>query len=290
MEIGMNLPVMAPGLDADTFASWCQRIDAGFYSSVAAGERMAFYNPQINVALGAAAALTSRVKIVSDVHVPLLHHPVMLAKELATIDVLSAGRLIVGVGVGGREQDYRSVDAPMGKRLTRLGQNVQRMQEVWRQETVVQGARPVGPEPVQAGGPKVWAGSITPDAIDVCAKWADGLAGFVFGASGAEMDMQFNAARASWKKRGRPEPWLATGFWYALGDGARTQLDDYLDRYLNFMAPAARDSVKQICWVTTPDALRQAVQQARDAGADEVLLVPTTTNPDDVLRVADILA
>ena len=105
MEIGMTLPVMAPGLDRDTFLQWCERTDAGFFASIAAGERISFFNPDITAALAAASILTKRVKIVSGVFVPMLHHPVMLAKQLATIDVLSGGRLIAGIGVGGREQD-----------------------------------------------------------------------------------------------------------------------------------------------------------------------------------------
>ena len=72
MEIGMNLPVMAPGLNRDTFLTWCERIDAGFFASLAAGERISFYNPDMTAALAAAAALTSRVKIVSGVFVPML--------------------------------------------------------------------------------------------------------------------------------------------------------------------------------------------------------------------------
>ena len=91
------------------------------------------------------------------------------------------------------------------------------------------------------------------------------------------------------EERARPTPWLGTGFWYALGPNAREQLDEYLERYLNFMAPVARQNVKQICIATTPQALKDAVQQAKDAGADDVLLVPTTSDPDDVHRVTDIL-
>jgi alkanesulfonate monooxygenase SsuD/methylene tetrahydromethanopterin reductase-like flavin-dependent oxidoreductase (luciferase family) len=127
------------------------------------------------------------------------------------------------------------------------------------------------------------------ESIQVASKWADGLCGFSFGPSAAEMDLQFEAARRAWQERGRPKPWLGTGFWYALGPNAREQLDAYLDRYLNFMVPVARESVKQICIATTPQALKDAVQQAKDAGADDVLLVPTTSDPDDVHRVTDIL-
>lgn len=289
MEIGMNLPVMAPGLDRDTFLTWCERIDAGFFASLAAGERISFFNPDLTAALAAAAALTNRVKIVSGVFVPMLHHPVLLAKQLATIDVLSGGRFVAGLGVGGREQDYQSVDAPLGHRLTRLAESVQTMRSVWRGEPVVEGALPVGPAPVQPGGPKLLTGSLMVESIRAASRWADGLCGFSFGPSPAEMELQFEAARRAWKERGRPYPWLGTGFWYALGPHARTQLDDYLERYLNFMAPPARDNVKQICVATTPQALKNAVQQAKDAGADDVLLVPTTSDPDDVHRVTDVL-
>jgi len=289
MEIGMNLPVMAPGLDRDTFLAWCERIDAGFYASLAAGERISFYNPDMTAALAAAAALTSRVKIVSGVFVPMLHHPVMLAKQLATIDVLSGGRFVAGLGVGGREQDYQSVDAPLGHRLTRLAKSVDMMRSVWGGEPVVEGAFPVGPAPVQQGGPKLLAGSLMVESIQAASKWADGLCGFSFGPSPAEMELQFSAARRAWEARNRPAPWLGTGFWYALGPNAQEQLGDYLERYLNFMAPAARENVKRICVAMTPEALKTAVQQAKDAGADDVLLVPTTSDPDDVHRVADIL-
>jgi alkanesulfonate monooxygenase SsuD/methylene tetrahydromethanopterin reductase-like flavin-dependent oxidoreductase (luciferase family) len=289
MEIGINLPVMAPGLDRDTFVEWCERIDAGFFASLAAGERISFYNPDLTAALAAAAALTKRVKIVSGVFVPMLHHPVMLAKQLATIDVLSGGRLVAGLGVGGREQDYHSVGAPLGHRLTRLAKSVETMRRVLRGEAGVEGALPVGPAPVQKGGPTLLTGSLMLESIEAASKWADGLCGFSFGPSVAEMELQFEAARRAWSERGRPAPWLGTGFWYAVGPNARQQLDAYLDRYLNFMAPAARDSVKQICVATTPQALKDAIQQARDAGADDVLLVPTTSDPDDVHRVTDIL-
>jgi alkanesulfonate monooxygenase SsuD/methylene tetrahydromethanopterin reductase-like flavin-dependent oxidoreductase (luciferase family) len=164
------------------------------------------------------------------------------------------------------------------------------MKRVWRGEPVVEGALPVGPAPVQEGGPKLLAGSLMVESIRAASRWADGLCGFSFGPSPAEMELQFEAARRAWKDRERPAPWLGTGFWYALGPNARSQLDHYLERYLNFMAPVARENVKQICVATSPQALKDAVQQARDAGADDVLLVPTTSDPDDVHRVADVLS
>ena len=96
------MPVMEPNLDAATLKAWARVIDGGPFSSLCWGERIAFDNPDCLTLLGALSAWTDRVRLVTTVVVPQLHDPVMLAKQLATGDMLSGGRLTVGVGVGGR--------------------------------------------------------------------------------------------------------------------------------------------------------------------------------------------
>jgi alkanesulfonate monooxygenase SsuD/methylene tetrahydromethanopterin reductase-like flavin-dependent oxidoreductase (luciferase family) len=91
MQIGMTLPVMEPDLDADVLEGWCRAVDDGPFASLCFGERMAFDNPDALTLLGAVAAWTSRVEVVTTVVVPQLHDPVMLAKALATADVLTKG-------------------------------------------------------------------------------------------------------------------------------------------------------------------------------------------------------
>ena len=111
----MTLPVMEPDLwDSDsTLEQWARPVDDGPFASLCFGERMAFDNPETLVLLGACAAWTSRVRLVTTVIVPQLHDPVLLAKSLATADRLSGGRLTVGFGVGGREEDYRAAGADL---------------------------------------------------------------------------------------------------------------------------------------------------------------------------------
>ena len=114
MRVGMTLPVMEPDLWADgaaTLEAWARAVDDGPFASLCFGERMAFDNPETLTLLGAVAAWTTRVRLVTTVVVPQLHDPVLLAKSLATGDQLAGGRLTVGVGVGGREEDYRAVGA-----------------------------------------------------------------------------------------------------------------------------------------------------------------------------------
>ena len=115
MQIGMTLPLMEPlrsvselGVEPDgiVLETWARAVDKGPFSSLCFGERMAFDNPEIMTLLGACAAWTERVQLQTTVIVAQLHNPVMLAKCLATGDMLSRGRLTVGLGIGGRTEDY----------------------------------------------------------------------------------------------------------------------------------------------------------------------------------------
>jgi len=287
----MNLPVMVPGLDRDTILEWSRRIDAGPYSSLAAGERMFFPNPEIMVAMSAAAAVTERVQLNFSVIVLPMHSAVHIAKQIATLDVISGGRVLLGVGVGGREEDYRAFDAPFDrKRLRKLEEQVGVMRRAWAGEHVVEALRPLGPEPVQPGGPKVLAGSIDPRSIRRAARWADGISGFTFATTRDEIAACFDTARQAWRDEGRSEePRLVTGCWYALGSRARAQLDEYLNRYLNFMGPEIARQLAPTVPTTSEQKLRDVISMAADLGCDELLLVPTSSDPDEVHRVADII-
>jgi alkanesulfonate monooxygenase SsuD/methylene tetrahydromethanopterin reductase-like flavin-dependent oxidoreductase (luciferase family) len=292
MDVGMNLPVMVPGLDRPLLLEWARRIDAGPFSTLAAGERVNFPNPDVIVALSAAAAVTTRVRIMTNVVVLPMHSAVHVAKQLATLDVLSGGRVVAGVGVGARAEDYAAHDVPFPPaRMRRLEEQVAIMRRVWAGEVVVaEAARPVEPFPIQPGGPPVLCGSLTALAIRRAARFADGIAGFAFGPDPAELATALDAARAAWPAARRPRPpRLVTGCWFALGPRARAQLEDYLRRYLAFLGPDAATGVLPLVRATSAAALRQVVREVADAGADELCLVPTTTDPDELDRVSDAL-
>ena len=80
----MTMPVMEPDLDAEVLRDWARAIDDGPFSSLCWGERMAFDNPETLTLMGALAAWTDRVRLVTTVMVPQLHDPVMLAKAGVT--------------------------------------------------------------------------------------------------------------------------------------------------------------------------------------------------------------
>jgi alkanesulfonate monooxygenase SsuD/methylene tetrahydromethanopterin reductase-like flavin-dependent oxidoreductase (luciferase family) len=290
VQIGLNLPVMVPGLDRETIYAWCRGIDEGPFSSLAVGERINFPNPELTVTLSAAAAWTSRVPLFYNVLVLPQHAEARAAKQIATLDVLSGGRVVLGVGVGAREDDYAAVGAPWEGRLGRLERQVARMRRLWDGEPAVSSTdAPVEPKPLQPGGPQILMGALFPRAITRAAHFADGILGFSFTLATEELTYAFDGARNAWKAAGRPTPpRLVTGIWFALGPHGRSQMDDYLGRYLSFLGPSASGLIPLVP-TTSVEALRDAVRRARDAGADEIVLAPTTKDPAEIKRVEDAL-
>src|SRR6478735_6140004 len=121
---------------------------------------------------------TDRVRLITTVLVPQLHDPVMLAKALATGDMLSGGRLTVGLGIGGRREDYDAVGAdPATQTMRGMADHVAVMKRIWAGDNVTDSVVPVGPAPLQTGGPPLLVGTMGPKTVRSAAAWADGLAG-----------------------------------------------------------------------------------------------------------------
>ena len=240
--------------------------------------------------LAAAAALTRRVRIFATVFVLPMHDPVWLAKQVATLDVLCGGRFVLGVGAGAREEDYRSVGASFARRHARMAEAVATLRRIWGGEPAFPGTNPVGPRPLQAGGPPILVGALAPRAIARAAAWADGLAGFSLGPDTTEIERGFRAARDAWRAAGRSvAPRLVSSFWYALGPHASEQLDAYVERYLRIFGPAAVSGAQRAAAATSPRAVRDALRGIEDAGGDETILVPTSAGLDQLDRLRDAI-
>jgi len=173
VRIGLTLPSMLAGVDRATTLEWCRRIDDGPFSSLSMGERITYPNQELWAVLAAAAAVTERVRIISTVVLLPAHDAVMVAKQAATLDVLSGGRFTLGVGVGGREEDYRAIGASFARRHARMDEQVDVMRRIWAGERI-DGCAPVGPQPVRPGGPPILVGAMGPKAIARASHWADG--------------------------------------------------------------------------------------------------------------------
>ncbi len=291
MDIAMTMPTMIAHGRSETLA-WCQAIDQGPWSSLAVPERVTYPSHSWIVELSAAAAITQRVRLWTTIIVLPAHDAVDVAKQLASVDQLSAGRLTVGIGVGGREHDYRAINGSFDRRWSRMDEQVETMRRVWSGEPPFEDADPVGPPPVQAGGPPFVAGAMGPKALARAAKWAIGVddGSTVFGIDPAATEAAFTRIREAWSAEGRSDaPHISASLWYALGDDAQQRLYDYGYSYMKIFGEELGTMMAGMLSTSTAELLRESVSTLESLGCDELFLVPTTTDVTELNRTRDAL-
>lgn len=283
MKIGMTLPVMERDLSRDILLDWIQKIDHGPWSSIAMGERIVFHNPEFITLLGGVAAVTNKTEIIATISVATMHNPVLLAKQIATLDMLSEGRFTLGVGVGGREEDYLAIGADYSKRRwANVGENINTMKSIWAGEHNLH----VGPKPYTSGGPQILAGALGPKALEISSTFADGIAGFSFNADINEIKESFDLT----KKFFKPNPRLITSFWFAIEPNGRVQLKSHLQSYLAWMGEEISEMLSDSAgFCGSVSELKDFLEQISNIGASDVLLVPTSKDVKQLKMLEEII-
>ena len=290
MKIGVCLPYMKRGLNRQTFKDWCRIIDQGPFSSLSCGERITGYSMEMRNILAFAAASTERVRIVPSLYVLPMHSAVQSAKEIATLDILSNGRVSVTVGVGGREKDYQALGAEMKGRFQRMDEQIALMKRIWRGEQI-EDFDEIGPEPIQAGGPPILAGAMGPKSIQRVSKWADGLYGFAMDGDAGLINHFFTSADRAWEESGRSEkPYRMGGFWYSLADNSQQALRDYVFDYLKVFGDAEAEKVARTMRMHDDQAILDGIAAIEALGCDELQMVPASGDIAEVDRLANLLA
>src|SRR5213592_465091 len=135
MEIGIGLPATVPGVGRDDLLAWARRAEERGFSSLGTIDRLVYPNFEPLVALAAAAAVTERVRLTTDILLaPLRGNGAVLAKQAATVDALSNGRLTLGIAVGGRPDDFEAAGVPFHERGALMDDMLDEMKQVWAGE------------------------------------------------------------------------------------------------------------------------------------------------------------
>jgi len=241
--------------------------------------------------LAAVAAVTERIGILSSALVLPAHDEVLIAKQAATIDVLSRGRLRLGVCIGGRSEDCRIVGRSARSRSLRMREQALRMRAIWRGQPPVDGGQPVGPAPVQRSGPPLLAAVGTPAAISSAATWADGVIAWSFGPDPSAAGRIFTLADSAWRAAGRDRlPARIVGFYCALGAHARGAVARFVGEYHAELGErAVADLIARTRGAAEAD-LREALLSFAGMGTHEVLLVPVLAEIEQLARLERLIA
>jgi probable F420-dependent oxidoreductase len=295
VSIGIALPNL-PGVTPTLIPEFARRIEAGGFNAIWALDRLVYENPDPLTALAACAAVTSRVRLGTSVLLAPLHAPVLLAKQLATLDLLSNGRITVGVGIGGRPDDFTGVGVPFAARGARTREAIQIMKQVWTGQAIRHQSRhftvecgPVGPTPMQRPHPPIWMGGIQEPALRRVARIADGFIGT--GGAGPE------GFRAGWQRvrqflsdAGRAAeafPNACLAYFNVTNDRELSKREAMaaLTRYYGPQFASWYDPERALIF-GPPDECARKAQAYLDAGAQHLILVPTTLNVQQVDRVS----
>lgn len=292
MEISILIPTFMHTRTRDQELAWYRKIDEGPWNALCSWERLTYPGWALTVQLAAAAAVTERVRLWTDIAALPLRNAVMFAKEVASIDVLSGGRLTLSVGIGAHDEDHLAVGSDLSQRRQRMDEQVATMRRIWAQEPAVEGHLPIGPKPLQPGGVPLIAGVKGPKALARAAKWADGVSDptQTMYYDGEYLAAQRARVGQAWRDAGRTDrPHFSATMWFALGPNPKEQLGKALWDYVRVWGEdAARQHVER-SWNYGSDGLRNAVEGARAAGLDELRIIPTTPDLDEIDRARDVL-
>jgi probable F420-dependent oxidoreductase len=283
MKIGIGLPSTIPGAPGRLLVDWSRRAEERGFTTLATIDRIAYPSYESLIALAAAGAVTERIELMTNILLGPTRNPVLLAKEAASVDQLSGGRLTLGLGVGTREDDYTAAERDFGTRGRRFDRDLETMHAVWRGEEVLGASRALGPEPVQDRKVPILMGGTSDRAVERAVKWG---IGWTAGGSGADQvaDMA-QRVRAEWKDAGRNgQPKIVALTYYSMLEDrveeSRASLLDYYGHLGEWGTKIADGAPRG------KDAVREAARRFEDAGVDELMFDPTVAD----LREVDLLA
>ena len=277
MDVAIGLPNAVPGTTGGQLVEWARRADARGFSSLGTIDRIVYENYEPLAALAAAAAVTERIGLCTSVLLgPLRMNAVELAKQALSVQALSGGRFTLGIGLGGRDDDYEASGIELSGRGRRLDEMLERIKEVWSEGQI---------GPTVAGSPGLIVGGHADASFARAARFGDG---WIAAGSGPD---QFAAGiektRAAWSEAGRDdEPRALALAYFSLGDRAEEEARAYLTDYYAWLG---EDIAKFLVTGVPKDAdnIRQYVATYEAAGCDELILFPSSGDPGQVDLLAD---
>lgn len=287
IQVGIGVPRVA-GLGGAAVLDWARRADAGPFSSLAVTDRVVHPVGEPLVILAAALGVTSRIRLLTSALLGPTRETTLLARQAATIDALSGGRLTLGLGVGVRPDDYAATGFAFGARGRRLDEQLAILRRLWAGEPLDASVGPIGPSPSGAGRPEVLIGGQVDAVVGRVVAWGDGYLS-PGGGDPERVRSVWHRIRDAWAAAGRAgRPRWVSGAYFALGRGADAAAREHVAAYYRFDPALAERRVRGI--PTTVDAVESAIAGQAELGVDEFILRPCTADIESLEGLAELVA
>jgi alkanesulfonate monooxygenase SsuD/methylene tetrahydromethanopterin reductase-like flavin-dependent oxidoreductase (luciferase family) len=281
VEIGIGLPNPIPGTPGRLLGDWARRAEERGFATLATIDRVAYPSFESLISLAAAAAVTERIRLLTNILLAPTRNPVLLAKEAASVDQISGGRLTLGLAVGSREDDYRASGREFATRGRRLDEDLELMHRVWRGEPTGEAGTRVGPVPVGGGRVPVLFGGASDGSLRRTVRWGVGWTG---GGAGPDRSGPFvERLLRAWTEAGREgRPRLVGLSYFAMGEEGSGLARTYLIDYYGDTGARLAEAIP-----TSATAVEETARSYEEHGYDELILVPTVARLDQLERLAD---
>src|SRR5437588_8162291 len=276
MEIGIGLPNAVRGVLGPALIDFAREAEQAGFSSLGTIDRIVYDNYESLIALAAAAAVTERIRLLTSILIaPLRSNTALLAKQAASVDGLSGGRLVLGIAPGGREDDYEVSGIDFHARGKFFDRQLDELRRFWDSDDIGPNARPT-----------VILGGRSDTAFRRAAEHGEG---WMFGGGTPDMFREaMPKLDAAWKEAGREgEPRRMALGYFSLGPDAERTANENLGHYYAWLG----DYAQQIAGSAAKDAdtVKQYAAAFEEAGVDEFVFFPASPDPGQVTLLREAL-
>ena len=288
MRIALGLPSRIASATGELMLEWINRAEQGPFSSLVVTDRVVSQALEPLALLAMAAGATKRIRLMTSVIIGPTRETTLLARQAATLDTLSAGRLTLGVGIGVRKNDYLATGEDFHRRGRRSEEQFALLRRLWAGEALSNDTGPIGPPARRPGGPEMLIGGYVPAIAARIGRWGDGYMAPGGGETDA-MQKMWRDILQSWKnnhRQGQPR-WVGASY-FALGPNAVAQAASYINANYGYNPELAARRLRGI--PISADAVETAIKRQADMGVDEFILRPCAEDLDQMERLAEVAA
>jgi alkanesulfonate monooxygenase SsuD/methylene tetrahydromethanopterin reductase-like flavin-dependent oxidoreductase (luciferase family) len=286
VDISIGIPNTVPGASGAQLLEWARRAEQAGFSSLASIGAVSYPGYEELTVFAAAGAVTERIGFLSNTLIAPARSPAELAKQAATVDQLTGGRLTLGLGPGWRAADFQLTGRDFHIRGQLFDEQLHALRRAWAGEPLLDGTCPVGPATVQQPGvPLVIGGTVEASirrVVEFGIGWTAG------GMPPAAVGSMVERVQTAWSKAGRQgRARIVALRYFSLGDTV-TASRSYLLDYYTPMGDATAEMIAGNA-LRSPEAITGAVMAYADVGVDELVFDPTVADPTQVDLLADVV-